>query len=127
MDPDSEAYAPRDPFVDLLARHRDVAVITRPMRDVLRGNETWVNRKGERIPLPDIDANYASNIVAFLEDRAELLYAGEVGEFVGFGCPFNGEMATMEWERAMDETLWMSPDEWLSEQPMYRLLKNLAS
>jgi hypothetical protein len=125
VDPDSEAYA--EMVIDYLARLRDVAVITRPMREVLAREDAWVNKHGVKVPLHEIDQRYASNIVAFLERRAEVLHFGAMGEYLGWDCPFNGDMATLSWEQGMAEVMEASPEEWLSEQPMYRLIRNLAS
>lgn len=97
------------------------------MRDVLRREDYWINKRAEKIPLPDIDQDYAATIVNFLNRRAKMLLAGELGEYIGW--PWAARRATPS-AQPPSQSAFRAPSATLRCRlgtDMYRLLKNLAS
>jgi hypothetical protein len=112
-----------DEFLSILYRR---AVSTRAVRAALYQGKKWTDRQGRVHAIATMDANYARNIIAFLQRQAEIMYEGETAEWQFLPEP-RGEMAADHFHEGFSWLLETSPEEWLEEQPLViALRKRLA-
>ena len=98
--------------------------LSRPLRAALRKTDTWATKDGRTLALENIEPSHRANLLAFLQRRAAFAKQGVEAEYV-YGHEPHGEMALEDFHSELDHIAWQSPEEWLSDQPLYKRLVSL--
>lgn len=103
----------------------DLPLVRKPTWKIstLYQTEHWINIRGEVIPLEQIDARYARNIMGFLDKRAAM--AHEIARF----------WLSMQWPDDPSDGVWHAmvaseqdhdntpPLDWMRSTPLYEALR----
>lgn len=92
------------------------------LTDLLEQDRVWVNRDGDTLMLADIDADYLSNIIAFIERRAPdyVLYCMEEATAPWAGAQYDDELRGYFDE--VRKWIGINPVSWVRAKPLHRAL-----
>lgn len=93
--------------------------------DLLDQDDVWVTRDGRTIPVEDLSADQCRVLLAWYSERAGVFKAAEESALVSAGMP-SGEAAFDMVLGGVMDFVSMTPEEWLSEQPLIFRLQQLA-
>ena len=85
----------------------------------------WIDRTGVYHPLATLDPVYASNLCGYLLRNAARFHHGYGWYLATIPGP-NGDIASMQWDSALDEIWGMDPLVWMKETQLYRAVRRRA-
>lgn len=92
---------------------------------VLWQDQVWWDREGNELRLTDLSHRYLSNLLGFLEARAQRFYDTFVWSMAAGPHP-SGDAATDAFEVEFDQLLNTKPTTWLYSTPLLVMLERLV-
>lgn len=90
--------------------------------DLLQHDEVWCNAQGEILRLDDMGPGYCGRVYAFCMRQAADIYE-LIGMQVCAGPEPSGYQASIDFDRAFDDFLYVEPTAWLEQAPLLQALK----
>lgn len=85
-------------------------------------DQIWVDANGTPHLVELLRGDHRRNLVRFLERNAARFHNADVASAWRFAMSVNGDMASIDADRAVGELEEQEPLEWLRERPLYQRL-----
>lgn len=85
----------------------------------------WIDAEGTRVELADMSLRRKRNLKAWLLRMAPKLREREIRGMYQYAP--QGDIASMDWDQAIEEMWDEDPEEWIKAKPLYRRLNQLIA